>query len=63
MTLHEVGLEGLLRFSKSIGTLPNDIFLVGSKPIKLEPSLELSPEVEASLERAKAIVYEILEKI
>ena len=63
MTLHEVGLEGLLRFSKSIGTLPNDIFLVGSKPKKLEPSLELSPEVEGSLERATAIVYEIIEKI
>jgi hypothetical protein len=36
---------------------------VGSKPIKLEPSLELSPEVEGSLERAIAIVYEIIEKI
>ena len=63
MTLHEVGLEGLLRFSKSIGTLPNDIFLVGCKPEKLTPSLELSPEVEKSLDKAVAIVYEILDKI
>jgi len=63
LTLHEAGLEGLLRFSKSIGTLPEDIFLIGCKPKKLGPSLELSPEVEAALDRAVAIVDEILEKI
>jgi len=63
LTLHEAGLEGLLRFSKSIGTLPDDVFFVGCKPKKLDPSLELSPEVEAALERAVAIVDEILENI
>ena len=63
LTLHEAGLEGLIRFSKSIGTLPDDVFLVGCKPKTLEPSLDLSPEVEAALERAVAIVDEILEKI
>ena len=63
LTLHEAGLEGLLRFSKSIGTLPDDVFFVGCKPKTLGPSLELSPEVEAALERAVAIVDEILEKI
>jgi hydrogenase maturation protease len=63
LTLHEVGLDGLLRFSKSIGTLPGDIFLIGCKPKTLKPSLELSLEVEAVLEKAVAIVYEILEKI
>jgi hydrogenase maturation protease len=63
LTLHEAGLEGLLRFSKSIGTLPQDVYLVGCKPKTLEPSLDLSAEVEATLERALAIVEEILEKI
>jgi hydrogenase maturation protease len=63
LTLHEAGLEGLLKFSKSIGTLPEDVFLVGCKPKKLEPSLELSPEVESALEKAVAIVNEILKKI
>jgi hydrogenase maturation protease len=63
LTLHEVGLEGLLQFSKSIGTLPDDIFLIGCKPKTLTPSLELSPEVEAALERAVAIVDEILDNI
>jgi hydrogenase maturation protease len=63
LTLHEVGLEGLLRFSRSIGTLPKDVYLIGCKPKILEPSLELSTEVEAALEKALAIVEEILEKI
>ena len=63
LTLHEVGLEGLLRFSQSIGTLPEDIYLIGCKPKTLEPSLELSTEVEAALEKALAIVEEILKKI
>ena len=63
LTLHEAGLEGLLRFSRAIGTLPQDIYLVGCKPKTLEPSLELSTEVEAALEKALTIVEEILEKI
>jgi len=63
LTLHEAGLEGLLRFSKSIGTLPQDVYLVGCKPKTLEPSLDLSSEVEAALDKALAIVEEILEKI
>ncbi len=63
LTLHEAGLEGLLQFSKSIGTLPPEVFFIGCKPKTLAPSLELSPEVEAALERAVAIVDEILEKI
>jgi hydrogenase maturation protease len=63
LTLHEAGLEGLLQFSKLTGTLPDDIFLIGCKPKNLGPSLELSLEVEAALEKAVSIVDEILEKI
>jgi hydrogenase maturation protease len=63
LTLHEAGLEGLLRFSKSIGTLPDDVFLVGCRPKTLGPNLELSPNVEAALEKAVTMVDEILEKI
>jgi len=63
LTLHEAGLEGLLRFSRAIGTLPQDIYLVGCKPKTLEPSIDLSTEVEAALEKALTIVEEILEKI
>jgi len=51
-TLHEVGLEGLLKFAKAIGVLPPRVILIGCKPKALGPSLELSPEVEDALHRA-----------
>ena len=51
-TLHEVGLEGLLKFAKAIGTLPPKVILIGCKPKAFGPSLELSPEVEDALHRA-----------
>lgn len=62
-TLHEAGLEGLIRFAHAIGTLPKDIYLVGCKPKTIEPSLEISIEVEVALEKALIIVEELLEKI
>ena len=62
MTLHEVGLEGLLRFSRAIGTLPERAFLVGCKPKRLEPSLELSTKVGEATERAVKLVLELIEK-
>lgn len=58
LTLHEVGLEGLLKFSKSIGTLPGKVYLIGCKPKILVPTLELSPEVEAAVEEAASMVLD-----
>jgi hydrogenase maturation protease len=63
VTLHEVGLEGLLRFSKAIGTLPQKVFLVGCKPETFKPSLDLSPKVENSLNDAAEIVLKIIDSI
>jgi len=60
VTLHEAGLEGLLRFSKAIGTLPPKVILIGCKPKALGPSLELSPEVEEATYRAVYMVLNIL---
>ena len=51
-TLHEVGLEGLLKFAKAIGALPPKVILIGCKPKALSPTLELSPEVEDALHMA-----------
>ena len=61
-TLHEVGLEGLLRFSKTIGTLPSKVVLIGCKPKKITVSLELSPEVEHSTIVAANMVLNLLKK-
>lgn len=60
-TLHEVGLEGLLRFAKAIGTLPKETILIGCKPKSLKPSLILSEEVEAATQTALKIVLDILD--
>lgn len=51
-TLHEVGLEGLLRLSKAMGILPPSVILIGCKPESLRPGLELSPVVEEALHKA-----------
>lgn len=51
-TLHEVGLEGLLKLSKAMGTLPPRVILIGCKPESLKPGLELSPGVEEALHKA-----------
>jgi hydrogenase maturation protease len=59
-TLHEVGLEGLLRFSKSIGTLPPKVVLIGCKPKKIAVSLDLSPEVEESTFKAANMVLNLI---
>ena len=63
LTLHEVGLEGLLKFSKSIGTLPEKVYLIGCKPKVLVPTLELSPEVEAAVEEAVSLVMDTLGRL
>jgi len=63
LTLHEVGLEGLLKFSKSIGTLPEKVYLIGCKPKVLVPTLELSPEVEAAVEEAASMVMDTVGRL
>jgi hydrogenase maturation protease len=60
LTLHEIGLEGLLRFSKAIGTLPLKAILIGCRPKVVEPSLELSAEVEEATQRAAEMVLDTL---
>jgi hydrogenase maturation protease len=59
-TLHEVGLEGLLRFSKTIGTLPSKVILIGCKPKNMSVSLDLSPEVEEATLRAANMVLNLI---
>lgn len=60
VSLHEVGLEGLLKFSKAIGTLPSRVVLVGCEPKDLGPGLRLSDEVERAAHEAVDMVLEIL---
>lgn len=59
-TLHEVGVEGLLRFSKAIGVLPPRVVLVGCKPEKIAPGLNLSDVVERAAHAAACMILDIL---
>ena len=61
VSLHEVGLEGLLKFSKAIGTLQPRVVLVCCKPKDLGPGLKLSDEVERAAHEAVDMVLEILD--
>lgn len=60
LSLHEAGLEGLLKLAKALGTLPPRVILIGCEPKSLEPSLKLSKEVEAAARKAVSLVMEIL---
>lgn len=59
-TLHEVGVEGLLKFSKAIGALPGRVILVGCKPKLIAPGLILSEEVERAAHEAVELILKIL---
>jgi hydrogenase maturation protease len=63
LTVHEVGLEGLLKFSKAIGTLPSRVFIVGCRPEKLGFGFGLSPSVERAAEEASEKVLRLLDAL
>lgn len=60
LSLHEAGLEGLLKLAKALGTLPPRSIIIGCEPKSVELGLELSEEVEAAAKKAVSIVMEIL---
>ena len=60
LSLHEAGLEGLLKLAKALGTLPSRVLLIGCEPKSLEPGLDLSKEVEGATVEAASLVLKIL---
>jgi hydrogenase maturation protease len=62
MTLHDAGIEGLLKFAKAIDTLPEEIYLIGCAPESTEMGLELTPQVEAATHSAVKKVLELIKK-
>lgn len=63
LTLHEVGLEGLLRFAKALGVLPRIVYIIGCKPRSVEPRIGLSPEVEEAAHKAVEMVLETIQEL
>jgi len=49
-SLHHLGLADVLAAAQLLGTLPQEVCLIGIQPNTLEPGLELSAELQARLE-------------
>lgn len=53
---HQLGLSDLLAAARMTGELPETVVFFGIEPSLLETGLELSPEVDRSLDRLAALV-------
>jgi hydrogenase maturation protease len=60
LTVHEIGLEGLLKFSKAIGTLPEKVFLIGCIPENFNLGVGLSSKVEQATAEAVEVIRKLL---
>jgi len=62
-SFHESGLEELIVFANVMGFLPEKTYILGCEPKNTEPSVDLSPEVEKSVEKAAKRVLELVNEI
>ncbi len=62
MSPHQVGFLDLIQLMRMEGTGPDDLELVGIIPGDLENGIDISPEVEQTIEPVIKMVLELLEK-
>ena len=62
-SIHEIDLEALLKLAKTIGTLPEEVYIVGCKPEKLDIEHGLSPKVRKAVPEAVKQIKELINKI
>ena len=62
-SFHESGLEELIVFANVMGFLPEKTYIIGCEPESVEPGVELSPDVEKSVEKVAKIILELINKI
>jgi hydrogenase maturation protease len=60
---HQLGLSDVLAAARITGKLPGEMVLFGIEPKRVELSLDISEEVEASFEKLIDIVRQELERI
>ena len=61
-SIHELSLETVLKFSKAIGTLPGEVFLLGCQPERFDIRHALSPSVGNAIPEAIREITELIEK-
>jgi hydrogenase maturation protease len=60
LSIHDLGLDDLLRLSNVIGSLPKKMIVIGCKPVNSNLGSCLSVEVERAAEKAVKMILEIL---
>lgn len=55
-SLHQVGLYEVFRLVKQLGSAPREIVIIGVEPKEIDWGLELSPEIQAKLDKVLALV-------
>jgi hydrogenase maturation protease len=56
LSIHDTGLENLLSFAKTIGTLPQLTVVIGCEILEISLGQHLSPAVEAAVQRAVDLI-------
>ncbi len=60
---HQLGISEVLSVATLHEKLPSMVKLIGIKPKNIDPGLELSPEVKASLEKVERLLLKELERL
>jgi len=60
LTLHDIGVIETLRLQSLVSKIPEEIVFLGMKPARIEPSLDLSPIIEAKLQKLVRMVLQEL---
>ncbi len=56
LSVHQIALPEMLSAGRLLGTLPEEICLVGIQPKSIDPGFGLSPEIEAKVDELMARV-------
>lgn len=58
MSLHELGLLEMLQMAGQMGCAPNEVVIFGVRPSSIEPGVELTETIKATIPRIIALVMD-----
>ena len=61
-SIHELSLETVLKLSKAIGTLPEEVYILGCQPENLDVGHDLTPKVRNAIPKAIREIQNLVEK-
>jgi len=63
LSLHDVGVIEALQMERLIGKIPERIIFMGIEPFKVEPGMELSPEIMAGMEKLLEMIFKEIKNL